>query len=112
ATERAIADIEQLDASGDMRIDLLRYQVNELAALALAEGEYEAIEQEHRRLASAERLISDGERVRILLSEAENGAAVEQLGAAERLLLELQAIDSGFASSADMVADARIQIQE
>src|SRR5699024_1298374 len=112
ATERAIADIEQMDTSGDLRIDLLRYQVDELAALALTEDEYDSIEQEHRRLASAERLISDGERVRALLSEAENGAAVDQLGVAERLLAELQDIDAGFDASAEMVAEARIQAQE
>lgn len=112
ATERAIADIEQADAGGNMRIDLLRYQVAELEALGLAAGEYEAIEAEHQRLASAERLIADGQRARALLFEAEQGAAVDQLGSAERLLAELREIDAGFSDTADMVASARIQAQE
>ncbi len=111
-TERANADIEQLDAGGDMRIDLLRYQASELDALALGRGELEAIESEHKRLASAERLITDGQRALAILFEAEDAAAVDQLGAAERLLADLRDIDPGFAEAAELVAGARIQAQE
>lgn len=110
--ERAIADIEQVNASGDMRSDLLRYQVRELEALGLAEGEYQGIEAEHRRMASAERLIADGQRAHALLFDAEDGSAVEQLGRAERLLGELAELDDGFAAIAAMATDARIQIEE
>lgn len=111
-TEREIATIEQVNSSGDMRIDLLLYQVNELKALGLTEGEYEAIEQEHRRLAGAERLIADGQRAHTLLFEAEDASAVDQLGSVEKLLRELADIDDGFASAAEMAADARIQAEE
>lgn len=111
-TERAIADIEQINASGDMRIDLLRYQVQELEALALSAGEYEAIEADHRRMASAERLLADGQRAHTLLFEADEASAVEQLGSAERLLAELAELDAAFAPIASMATDARIQAEE
>lgn len=111
-TRAAIERIEQVDASGDMRIDLLRYQVNELAALDLGEGELDALEAEHKRLASAERLIADGQHAMAALFDAEDGSAMDQLGVAERLLSELAAIDNGFSEIAELVTSARIQTQE
>lgn len=112
ATRAEIARIEQVDDAGDMRIDLLRYQVDELAALDLGEHEIESLEAEHRRLASAERLIGEGQRALALLFEAEEGAATDQLGGAERLLHDLAAIDAGFEPIAELTTSARIQTQE
>ena len=112
ATRAEIARIEQVDDAGDMRVDLLRYQVDELAALDLGEHEIEALEAEHKRLASAERLIGEGQRALALLFEAEEGAATDQLGGAERLLHELAAIDAGFEPIAELTTSARIQTQE
>ena len=112
ATHAEIERIEQVDASGDMRIDLLRYQVNELDALDLGEDEIETLDAEHKRLAAAERLIGDGQHALTLLFEAEDGAAVDTLGNAERLLQDLAAIDNGFEPITELVTSARIQAQE
>ncbi|MDA3920311.1 MAG: DNA repair protein RecN [Salinisphaera sp.] len=112
ATQAAIARIEQVDNAGDSRIDLLRYQVGELDTLALEADEYAQLEAEHKRLASAERLIEDGQRALGLLFESEDGAATDRLGAAERLLGELAAIDPGFEPIAELAASALIQAQE
>ncbi|MGN8159280.1 DNA repair protein RecN [Salinisphaera sp. RV14] len=112
ATRAAIERIEQRDGRGESRIDLLRYQVDELDALGLEAGEIEALEAEHKRLASAERLIGDGQRALALLYEAEDGAATERLGATERLLCELGDIDAGFRPIAELVGNALIQAQE
>ena len=111
-TRKAIERIEQVDASGDMRIDLLRYQVGELEALDLGADELDALESEHKRLASAERLIADGQRAMTVLFEAEDGAVMDQLGVAERLLTDLAAIDDGFTAVAELIVSARIQTQE
>ncbi|MBO9470259.1 DNA repair protein RecN [Endozoicomonas sp. G2_2] len=112
ATREEIARIEQVDDAGDMRIDLLRYQVNELDALDLGADELETLEAEHRRLASAERLIGDGQRALVALYEAEEGAAMDQLGSAERLVVDLAEIDDGFTPVLELIAGARIQAQE
>lgn len=112
ATRTAVARIEQIDSAGDSRLDLLRYQVSELETLALGADEYNALEAEHQRLASAERLIEDGQRALGLLHEAEEGAASDRLGAAERLLGELATIDNGFDALAELVGGALIQAQE
>jgi len=112
ATRDAIDRIEQVDSAGDMRIDLLRYQVGELDALDLGADELQALEIEHKRLASAERLIADGQRAMTVLFDADEGAAMDQLGVAERLLTDLAAIDDGFEAIAELVTSARIQTQE
>ena len=46
-------ELEQRTRSTRERMDLLRYQLDELRALALDEGEVEALTQRHKRLSSA-----------------------------------------------------------
>ena len=46
-------ELEQRTQSTRERMDLLRYQMNELEALSVAEGEVEALTQRHKRLSSA-----------------------------------------------------------
>ena len=48
-----LRELEQRTRSMRERMDLLRYQLDELRALALAEGEVEALTQQHKRLSSA-----------------------------------------------------------
>ncbi|MCZ6640565.1 MAG: DNA repair protein RecN, partial [Gammaproteobacteria bacterium] len=48
--------LREVLASKEDRASLLNYQLEELATLALAEGEFERIEKEHKRLSQAEDL--------------------------------------------------------
>ena len=48
-----LTEMDQRTRSTRERMDLLRYQVDELNALALVEGEVEALTQRHKRLSSA-----------------------------------------------------------
>ena len=53
AQRSRLHDLDQRTRSTRERMDLLRYQVDELKALALAQGEVEALTQQHKRLSSA-----------------------------------------------------------
>ena len=53
AQSSRLHDLDQRTRSTRERMDLLRYQVDEFKALALAEGEVEALTQRHKRLSSA-----------------------------------------------------------
>ena len=53
AQRARLHELEQRTRSTRERMDLLRYQMNELGALAVAEGEVEALTQQHKRLSSA-----------------------------------------------------------
>lgn len=110
--ERRIAEIEQVGDDGESRLDLLRYQVQELEALDLKPGELPELEAEHRRLANAERLIGDGQRALGLLYEGDESSAMDVLGAAERVLADLAELDAGFGGPLELTANARIQVQE
>ncbi len=70
------AELRQLEQSQQERIarkQLLQYQVEELDEFALAEGEFEQIEAEHKRLANGTALIEDCQHTLSLLSESDEG---------------------------------------
>lgn len=112
ATMAAIERIEQRDASGHSRLELLRYQVAELDALGLADGELDSIGAEHKRLASVEHLISEGQATLALLHDADEAAVTDQLGVIQRSLDELGDIDAEFSAIRELVSEALVQAQE
>src|SRR3569833_3403766 len=57
-----LAQRRESAAYRDARLDLLRYQVQELDALAVLEGEIAALEAEHARLHHAQRLLETAQR--------------------------------------------------
>ena len=54
ATNQQIADLEAALTSATDRKDLLTYQLEELSALNLKDGDFEVLETEHKRLANAQ----------------------------------------------------------
>jgi DNA repair protein RecN (Recombination protein N) len=110
------ADIERLSAhagAGDRaeRADFVRFQLEELAAAGLREGEDEELGRERGKLASVERLESGAREAEQLLYGGD-GAAVERLDAAARELERLRAIDAALADPARSVAEARILVED
>lgn len=111
-TQAEINRIEQRNSQGQSRLELLRYQVEELQTLGLESGELESLEAEHKKLASSEYLTENSQRALNLLYDLEEGAAAEHLGTAKRLLEELGEIDPEFATLAEQINNALIQTQE
>lgn len=93
------------------REDLLRYQAQEIREAAIQPGEDEALKERCRRLAHAERIRSLTEQAYQLLYEGE-GAVVELLGAVDRDLKDLAAIDGEAASWVAQVGQARVLLQD
>lgn len=85
------------------RIDLLRYQVEEIDAAALSPGEDERLEGERRRLANAETLATHAAAIHRLLAEGEEQApaALDQLGQAAVRLEKLSRVDPDLRSLVD-----------
>jgi len=108
---------EALSAASDSvgeraaRLDLLRYQLGELAALDLKAGEVEALEAEHLRLSHGERLVDGALGAVAALYEDE--ASAHQLMARQlRLLDALVELDPALAPARDLLRDAEIQLSE
>ncbi|WP_373506866.1 DNA repair protein RecN, partial [Thiocapsa sp.] len=93
------------------RLDLLRFQVEELAALGLGAAEIEGLDQEQRRLSHLGRLQETTARVLQALSEAEPSIA-DQLRSAGSDLDDLAAIDPALAEPRDLLETAAIHAGE
>ncbi len=79
----------------ERRLDLLRYQVEEIDAAALTPGEEEALESDLRRLANAETLMAETAMVDALLieGEGETPSALDLVGRAIQHLEKLARLD-------------------
>ncbi|WP_106475810.1 DNA repair protein RecN [Phytohalomonas tamaricis] len=91
---------------------LLRYQVEELDHLAIAEGELATLEEEQTTLANAEQTISEAQAAAQYCDDDEQGALIRLTQAAQHLSL-LSGSDKGvLADIAAMIEEARIQVEE
>jgi DNA repair protein RecN (Recombination protein N) len=113
---RALADeLQHLQSASTERadrLDLLRFQVAELEALALAEGELEQLNSEQARLAHVEELLAGAQQVVMGLYEAEEHSADQILGRCAQLLEGLGRLDSSVGPALELVRSALIQSRE
>ncbi|MBU3069284.1 DNA repair protein RecN [Aestuariicella sp. G3-2] len=93
------------------RTQLLRYQVQELDALALEDNELEAMEAEQRQLASADTLLQNSQ-LAAQICDDEEGGLLTTLGKALHLLQDLNDKPKALASAEELLFSAQIQIQE
>ncbi|WP_447554311.1 DNA repair protein RecN [Vreelandella sp. EE22] len=91
---------------------LLRYQVEELDQLGLAEGELQMLEEEQHTLAHAEETLRETQ-FAAECCEGDDGGALSLLNQAYARLSALPGSDKGvLANTLSMLGDARIQVEE
>jgi DNA repair protein RecN (Recombination protein N) len=93
------------------REDLLRFQVRELDAARVQDGEEEALRSELRRVQHAERFKAGVAECLALLDEAPQSAA-ERLARVTRILGDLSRLDPAFAAPGESIENARIHLEE
>ncbi|MDT8878949.1 DNA repair protein RecN [Halomonas saccharevitans] len=94
------------------RRQLLRYQVEELDALALAEGELKGLEEEQEELAHAEERLREAQ-FAAECCDGDEAGALSLLNQAIQHLSELPGSDRGsLADTLTMLGEARIQVEE
>jgi len=96
----------------DARLDLLRFQARELAALELAEGELQSLGEERSRLANRGRLAEAARAALGLLYEAEDSNAHAATSRALAQLRQGSGLDPGLAATVPLVDEALIRIGE
>ncbi len=96
------------------RIDLLRFQVEEIHAAALQPGEEEELESERVRLANAEQLAASLNTLLTLLEEgAERAPAVlDLLGRAQRELHGLARVDPALGAQSEALESLSYQLED
>ncbi len=112
ARREELESLRQASEERNSRLELLRYQVQELSELALAENELEDIEAEHRRLSNASALLENGNRVLQGLDNDEPVAVINQLQQYCSDIQQMAESDLALQSTAELLESARIQVQE
>lgn len=109
------AELKQLEASQHERIarkQLVQYQVEELDEFELKVGEFEEIEQEHKRLANGTELVDSCQACLYLLTDGEESNIESLLNKAVSLAENLQSYDPALTNVSTMLNEALIQVQE
>ncbi|HXF46579.1 MAG TPA: AAA family ATPase, partial [Burkholderiaceae bacterium] len=108
---RARADAEAMAASAAAEQQQLRWIVEELGDLAPGEGEWEAVEAEHKRLAHAAALLEGAQAAIDALAE-EDGSALERIDTCATRLQQLAEFDGRLKAALELLANARIHVDE
>ncbi len=109
--ERSIERIRNAGERDPAQLDYSRFQLRELEALNLQEGELEQLETDHKRLANAGKLIGDGGQALDLLYGGES-SLYDQFSQVSNLLGSLTSIDEGFNEALALSDSAQAQVRE
>jgi DNA repair protein RecN (Recombination protein N) len=104
-------ELAQLSRAGGGELELLRYQAQELDALALGDDEVRRLDEEHRRLANAGQLI-EACRAGIAELHEEEDAITDRVTRLAGMLRPFSTIDAGLASAVELLASADTQLIE
>lgn len=106
------AALAQSKEEREARIELLRYQTEELADLDLKANELDSLEEEHNRLANLNVIQETGARSLYQLTEDEETSLYGQLNSVIHDLQHLLQFDHNLENITRMLDEAGIQIQE
>ena len=105
------AALNTAETAREQEMDLLRHQVTEIKSANLVAGEEEEIEKRYKLASSSKRLIELASAVANKLSEADD-SVLSQLAETQRLLRELEKIDSSIAQFSSVHAGAVVELSE
>jgi DNA repair protein RecN (Recombination protein N) len=105
-------DLESKARDRDARLELLRYQVQELAALKLQEGEIASLGEERARLANRGRLASGAQSALAELYENDAASAHAAVSRALQALRGLAALDAKLGAVLAPLEETAVQIRE
>lgn len=104
--------LTEKQAEFSAQTQLLQYQVDELTNAELIEGEYQQIEQEHKRLHHANSLQGDSQHALDMLYESDNGNAYTALQSALTILHKASNVDTKLQPTIELLDSALIQLGE
>jgi DNA repair protein RecN (Recombination protein N) len=104
ALTRRLADLDAEGQDRTRRLDLLRYQIAEIDAAGLRDGDLESLQEAHARLSHAERLRESLEEAYGALYGDEGCPALVALGRTRSLVRQAAGLDPGLSSLAGAAA--------
>jgi len=94
------------------RVQLLRYQVEELEQVGIKEGEFEALVKEQHTLANAGEILQTGQQFLQLTSDSDDINCLSLLNQCQQLLGNIKADSPSITQTVEMLNTAHIQIEE
>ena len=110
-TERA-EKLQAMAANRASQLELLRYQVRELDALALVAGEVEELQREQRRLANRGRLGEGLSQVLDQLYDSDSGSAYALVSRSQTLVRNLSTLDGQLVPAEALLTEAGVSLRE
>jgi DNA repair protein RecN (Recombination protein N) len=104
--------LNKQNSSHQAKLDLLRFQTQELDTLELAENEYEALDKEYDRLSNSEQLLEVCKQSVQQLYDADEQSLYSQLSAITADIEQQKSLDEHFKEPHELLQSAQIQIQE
>lgn len=105
------AALNTAETAREQELELLRHQTAEIAAANLVPGEEEEIENRYKLASSSKRLIELASTIAHKLSEADD-SILSQLAETQRLLRDLEKIDSSIAQFSSAHAASVVELSE
>ena len=114
AVRQTIASLQQNEREREQRIDMLRYQIEEIESARLVEGEEENLRDERNRLANAEKIASLAEEAyNALYGEDEFGnSGINAISRAVASLDKLIELDDTLEDEYDLAESINVQLQD
>src|SRR6201993_1241040 len=103
--------LDTAETAREQELDLLRHQIAEIESAKLVASEEEEIEKRYKLASNSKRLIELASAVANKLSEADD-SVLSQLAETQRLLRELEKIDSSIAEFSSAHASAVVELSE
>jgi DNA repair protein RecN (Recombination protein N) len=94
------------------RLDLLRFQTQELDILALEENEYQQLDKQHKLMANADKISTTVQQAIYQLSEDENTNIQSTISVIINSLTDIKELDENLSPVSEMLNDALVQIDE
>jgi DNA repair protein RecN (Recombination protein N) len=105
------AALDTAETAREQELDLLRHQITEIKSANLVAGEEEEIEKRYKLASNSKRLIELASAIANKLSEADD-SVLSQLAETQRLLRELEKIDSSIAQFSSAHAASVVELSE
>ena len=112
SVEKQYQSYQQQKEELEAQRQLLEYQVNELNEFALADGEFDELEQKHKRLSNSKVLLEAGVFALNALYEGEHNNASSLVQSASQRLAEAEDMDTSLSPINQLLQQAKVHIEE
>ncbi len=111
-SQKTLQQMRKASSDKSEREELLRYQLDELQQLDLAEFDYQALVDEHNKLANIGKILTVGQQQLDSLYDNDQQSVTQMLGHCQSAITELSEYAPELGEVAELLAGAEIQVNE